>query len=166
MKVKFESDPVTRLVVRPPAEAAGKRHQVVEPWTFHVDSSAITVPPGFWTDWASIPRPARAILDRDGPWARAALAHDFLYFLTYRDSRAVCDNVLYEGMVFDGVGWCARQTIYTAVRLGGGWTWDRYKANRYHAKISLAKMPTKREGMQFSVTVADWDRGGDDVATA
>ncbi len=163
MKVRFDSDPVTRLVVRPPAEARGRRHQVVEPWVFHVDASAITVPPGFWTDWASIPRLARAILDRDGPWARAALAHDFLYFITYRDSRAVCDSVLYQGMVTDGVAMIYRNLIYYAVRIGGGFTWAEYKANRYHAAVSLAKMPTKREGMQFAVTVAAWDRGVDDA---
>lgn len=163
MKVTFSGDPVTRLVVRPPAEAGGCRHQLVEPWQFTVDSSEITVPAGFWTDWASIPRPARAILDRDGPWARAALAHDFTYFISYRDSRAHCDQLLLAGMVTDGVGVLARQTIYWAVRVGGWAVWAGYKGNAYHAKVGLKKMPTARDGMQFSVTVSRWTRGADDA---
>lgn len=161
MKVRFDSDPITRLVVNPPPEAGGKRHCLVEPWTFYVDHSAITIPPGFWTDWASIPKPARAFLDRDGRWARAALAHDFLYFITYRDSRAVCDAILLAGMEYDGVGWAARHAIYLAVRIGGGWTWARYKTNQYRPQINLIKMPTQRDGMQFRVTVADWTRDDD-----
>ena len=164
MIVCFESDPVTRSVVHPPKEADGKRHQVVEPWAFFVDSAKITVPVGFWTDWASIPKPCRAILDRDGPWSRAALAHDFLYFMTYRDDRYFCDQVILHGMIFDRVGSLARTVIYNAVRFGGIWTWERYKRNRYHASFSLAKMPTSLDGMQFNVTVADWDRDDETLA--
>jgi hypothetical protein len=69
-------------------------------------------------------------------------------------------------MVSDGVGWWARNTIYQAVRIGGGSTWARYAANNYQARVSLRKLPTARQGMQFSVTVANWTRGVDDVATA
>ena len=166
MKVTFTSDPVTRLVVHPPPEADGKRYQLIQPFVFRVDSSEIVIPVNFWTDWASIPRPARALLDRDGPWARAALAHDFVYFLTYRNNRRHCDDILYFGMVADGVGCLARHTIHKAVQIGGGWTWDRYAKNNYQAKVSLRKMPTAKQGMQFSVTVAGWDRPADDVAMA
>ena len=166
MKVTFSSDPVTRLVVRPPGESGGKRFCLVEPFVFKVDSAEITVPVGFWTDWASIPAPARAIFDPAGRWARAALAHDFVYFITYRNSRAYCDEILLAGMVADGVGWWARNTIYGAVRVGGWMAWDHYAKNNYHASVFLEKMPSAENGMQFAVTVAGWGRTADDVATA
>jgi hypothetical protein len=39
----------------------------------------ITVPAGATTDLASIPGFAAALLPPDGPWAKAAVIHDFLY---------------------------------------------------------------------------------------
>ena len=40
----------------------------------------IVVPRGFVTDLASIPRPFWSWLPPDGPWAKAAVIHDFLYY--------------------------------------------------------------------------------------
>ena len=42
-------------------------------------SDVITVPAGFVTDLASIPRLVWSFYPPDGPWVKAAIIHDFLY---------------------------------------------------------------------------------------
>lgn len=108
----------------------------------------ITVPAGMTTDLASIPRLVSGALPPDGPWARAALVHDFLYatggtcVLKQKDlrtsrvfiypngcsrrtpySRAEADEVLRQAMAVLGVSMIQRVTIYEAVRLGGAKGW-------------------------------------------
>src|SRR4051812_14480980 len=99
---------------------------------------SITVPPGFVTDLASIPRWAWAVLPPDGPWVKAAVIHDFLY-ATKGDgvwkkhstgnprpeaySRAEADGILRDAMRDRHVGVLARNVIWAAVRIGGGGGW-------------------------------------------
>lgn len=99
----------------------------------------ITVPAGFVTDLASVPRPVWSIYPPDGPWVKAAVVHDFLYdtggsglwnqstgitrVAPY--SRAEADHVLREAMADRGVGPWERSVIWSAVRLGGGRAWGR-----------------------------------------
>lgn len=98
----------------------------------------ITVPPGFVTDLASIPRLASALYAPDGPWVKAAIVHDFLYGthgtgvweghptgLSRRRpySRAEADDVLREAMASRGVGVVKRNVIWSAVRAGGAGGW-------------------------------------------
>lgn len=101
-------------------------------------TDSITVPPGFVTDLASIPRFAWIILPPDGPWAKAAVIHDFLYYTkgtgVWRNrpstitkaggySRAEADWILRDAMRDRCVDVVRRNIIYIAVRLGGrsGW---------------------------------------------
>jgi len=89
----------------------------------------ITVPQGFATDMASIPRGLWNVLPPVGSYDRPAVVHDFLY--QHGDgsvSRAEADAVFREAMEVVGVGWWARQTIYWGVRLGGWRPWNRYRA--------------------------------------
>lgn len=80
----------------------------------------ISVPPGFVTDFASIPGPVRGLLPPDGPYARAAILHDFLYAVGAPGERKAADDVLMAAMVEYKVPAATREIIYTAVRLGGG----------------------------------------------
>jgi hypothetical protein len=109
-----------------------------EALTYHVggldSGETITVPAGFVTDLASIPRPVWALLPPDGPWAKAAVVHDFLYrtggtgrlwgevgvsrHTPY--SRAEADNILRGAMASLQVPWIKRQIIWIGVRIGGG----------------------------------------------
>jgi hypothetical protein len=98
----------------------------------------ITVPAGFVTDLASIPRWAWTILPPDGPWVKAAVIHDFLYQTKGTGvwkghpsgdtrptpyTRAQADGILREAMEDRQVGPVARNIIWAAVRVGGGGGW-------------------------------------------
>lgn len=102
------------------------------------EEDLITVPPGFVTDLASIPRWAWTLLPPDGPWVKAAVIHDFLYrthgtgvwkghpvsitrSLPY--TRAEADGILREAMADRGVDAFARNIIWAAVRVGGSAGW-------------------------------------------
>lgn len=97
----------------------------------------ITVPAGFVTDLASVPRPVWSVYPPDGPWVKAAVVHDFLYDTGGRGiwnsrigitrdrpySRSEADGILREAMADRNVGRWEQAVIWTAVRLGGrrGW---------------------------------------------
>lgn len=89
----------------------------------------ITVPGGFKTDLASIPRGFRWLISVNGKHRKAAIIHDYLYFekgaIKDRNalSRKECDQVFEEAMKVCGVGWLTRKTMYSAVRAGGMFSW-------------------------------------------
>lgn len=59
--------------------------ELCEPVSYRIvdtaDSEVVNVPPGFATDFASVPRPFWAIISPWGRHGRAAIVHDFLYQL-------------------------------------------------------------------------------------
>jgi len=86
----------------------------------------ITVPRGFNTDLASIPRVFWITLPKSGKYDRAAVVHDFLYAHN-GVTRKQADDVLKEAMEVLGVGQWTRWKIYAGVRLGGMVPWNRYR---------------------------------------
>jgi len=90
----------------------------------------ITVPKGFISDGASVPRPFWTIFSPfNGDYFEAALIHDYLYSkissATYPLlTRKNADTIFMDAMYDLGVGWISRHPIYRAVRLGG---WMSYK---------------------------------------
>lgn len=87
----------------------------------------IVVPAGFVTDLSSVPRMARAVVDRVGPQLEASVVHDFLY-VAWQDvagrgareaDREFADLVLLAGMWEARVGSIQRWMIYRAVRAFG-----------------------------------------------
>jgi hypothetical protein len=112
----------------------------------------ITVPVGFETDFASVPRPFWAILPKWGKYGNAAVIHDWLYWEQGR-ARPTADAILLEGMAVLGVSAVVRHTIYTAVRLFGWLAWYRNQADRadgYNRVLSIlpikATTTTERRG--------------------
>ena len=99
----------------------------------------IVVPPGFVTDLASVPRFVWSFYPPDGPWAKAAIIHDFLYFThgtgVWHDevgitrgrpySRKEADDILKEAMADRQVGRWERFVIWASVRLGGAGGWGK-----------------------------------------
>lgn len=96
-----------------------------------------TVREGFIFDWASIPRIFAGVLPPSGDgkncYGIAALFHDWLY--CHRKiggrpvTRAECDEVFLEIMLYVGVSrWLAR-TMWLAVRLAGWVPWARRRAD-------------------------------------
>lgn len=100
---------------------------LLEPFAYHVaaegSGEAIRVPRGFETDFASVPRLFWRVFPALGPWAKAAVVHDYLYAtggLAGRYSRARCDAIFAEAMgVLKVAGW-KRAFMHAAVRVGGG----------------------------------------------
>ena len=101
----------------------GTRVFILEHYFRYVSSKGIiTVPTGFRTDGASIPRVFWSILGPHGSYFGAAIVHDFLYSKASNHhwlmTRADADKIFLEAMYNAGVGF-HRNIIYAAVRLGG-----------------------------------------------
>lgn len=83
----------------------------------------IRIPKSYVTDFASIPWLATVATGMDlqalGPWAPAAIGHDWLYAIGEPGSRDKADAFFAWRMEIDGVPAVQRQILHAAVRLGG-----------------------------------------------
>ena len=114
------------IILRDAGMVGGSRRFRLAHYFRYVSSlGTITVPCGFLTDGASVPRIFWNIFDPFGPYFPAALVHDYLYSLSsnghFTCDRKTADLLFKEAMFNCGVGWAMRETIYHAVRIGG-WT--------------------------------------------
>jgi hypothetical protein len=95
-------------------------------WTPNEDQHGyerVTVPVGFVTDLASIPRTFYSALRPDGEYAYAAIIHDYLYWTQSRP-RETADMIFKFAMQDFEVGPMTVGVIYKAVRVAGGASWD------------------------------------------
>lgn len=96
--------------------------RVLDPFTYEVgvlgSGDEITVPAGFVTDLASIPRVARWLIPIAGRSAKAAVLHDWLLHLL--DRRAT--SVFNEALIVAGTPTWRRWVMVAAVFV---WTYDR-----------------------------------------
>jgi len=90
----------------------------------------ISVPAGYRTDLASVPRPFWSVFPPSGAYAPAAVVHDYLCDRPCVCSRFLADAIFRELMAELGVPRWKRLAIYYAVRLYGA-----FKA-RCHARVS------------------------------
>lgn len=86
--------------------------------------AAVEVPVGFVTDFASVPRAFWSFLRPDGDYAYAAVIHDYLYWTQARP-REAADQVLRMAMQDFGIERAVIETIFRAVRAGGGSAWSQ-----------------------------------------
>jgi len=94
-----------------------------EPLTYvTLDAETITVPAGFVTDLASIPRAFQNLISVNGRHRAPAILHDYLYSIRDRE-RSMCDDLFLEAMASVGVRWSQRWVMYLAVRIGGWVAW-------------------------------------------
>ncbi len=101
----------------------------------------VTVPVGFVTDFASIPRVFWQILRPDGEYAYAAVIHDYLYWLQDR-SREQADAVFKLVMHEFNISRSKIVAIHGAVRVGGGGPWrDTIRLKGKGEKRILAQFP-------------------------
>jgi hypothetical protein len=128
------SDFITRLRVEilPPSEVKGRQIYLVTE-DFVYDSNLfgrITVPAGFKTDFASIPRFAWRYIDPEDPCILyASVVHDYLYSLAgkigeVQFTRDLADRVLREAMELSGARADQRAIVYKLVSWFGGSHWD------------------------------------------
>ena len=98
------------------------RFELVEPFEYHVgeigSGDIVSVPQGFRTDFASVPRIFWRIVPPVGLYGKAAVVHDYLYDSRER-SRADADKIFLEAMIVLGVPKLQRNLMYRAVRIGG-----------------------------------------------
>ncbi len=91
----------------------------------------ILVPKGFTTDFTSVPRGLRCLLPPDES-APAAVIHDFLYkqghLARVPITRAQADRVYREFLQLYGQSRWQCWALYAGLRLGGGRTWNHYRA--------------------------------------
>ena len=114
------------LVVIKVGERLWKTYREFSYYLKEPDGEKITVPAGFLTDFASVPRPLWVILPPDGLYTQSAVLHDFLYatqILTRKES----DDIFLDGMKILGVPFLVRQTIYRAVRMFGWIPWRNHE---------------------------------------
>lgn len=119
--------------------ADGKHYKLTKDMVVFSHRCGVTViPQGFVTDMASVPRGFWNLFPPTGPWAKAAVYHDYLY-QTGTISRADADHEFAEGMKALGVCWVTRMAMWVALRLFGGIAWDKYATQR----IFMGEMDTK-----------------------
>lgn len=117
----------------------------------------IVVPRGFVTDLASIPRPLWGWLPPDGPWAKAAVVHDFLYYtqgtgvwkchestLRRTYDRDEADWILRDAQKDRNVGIVSRNLIWLGVHLGGQHGWDDAPGPKESAKCETPPQSSPR----------------------
>lgn len=88
----------------------------------------VTVPVGFVTDFASVPRLPIAFLLVGDTAHTAAVIHDYLYRVN-KMTRKRADEVFLEAMNAESTAKWRRRIMYLTVRLGGRRTWKRYREN-------------------------------------
>jgi hypothetical protein len=95
------------------------------PLVYQSDAAGMTftVPTGFRTDLASVPRMPLIFLLAGDCAREAAVIHDWLY-TTHLVDRATADAVLREASAVTGVPWWRRTLMYWGVRIGGASHWD------------------------------------------
>jgi hypothetical protein len=112
----------------------------------------ITVPIGFSTDFASIPRIFWTVLPKWGKYGNAAVVHDYLYYRQELNAaklpRKTADDILLEGMIVLNVVPWQRFVIYHAVRWFGFFAWysNRKMKEAGYRKIA-ASAPEKSVDM-------------------
>jgi len=128
MKARF----LSRLVVRDNGGKFVLEQRLV--YQSKLLKGMLTVPAGFPTDFATIPRTLWSVLPPLGKYDAAAVCHDKLYrvgsFRHRRISRALADQVLNEAMRASGVSHVKRCLIYWGVRLFGWIVWCHYRFHR------------------------------------
>lgn len=91
----------------------------------------ITVPHGFQTDFASVPRLPLAFMLAGGKADEAAVVHDLLY-TTKAVPRKVADAIFHEAIATLGYSGFTSSIMYAGVRLGGGFVWNRDRLRQYN----------------------------------
>jgi len=99
--------------------------ELITPFDYHVgeegSGDVITVPAGYRTDFASVPRIFWRIIPPVGRYGKAAVVHDWLYDTESRP-RKEADKIFLEAMEVLEVPKWKRKAMYYAVR----WFASRY----------------------------------------
>jgi hypothetical protein len=89
------------------------------PFCDTVTGKVIVVPKWYVTDFASVPWYGQGVVNPQGPTARAAIIHDWLYTVGEKGKRQEADDIFYRAMKKFGVSDFEAGIAYNAVRAGG-----------------------------------------------
>jgi hypothetical protein len=116
----------SNLIVSPLND--GRTWTLIHSFTYDIGSlgsgNSITVPDGFRTDFASVPRIFWVIFPYWGKYGNAAVIHDFIYETTIR-TRKEADYIFLEAMGVSGTSWLTRHILFWAVRAFGMFAYKR-----------------------------------------
>jgi len=102
----------------------------LERFEYHVGSfpsqEIIIVPSGFITDFASVPRIFWAVISPIDTHAKAAVIHDYCYYMALY-SRKRCDEIFLEALNVLNVPEWKAHCMYRAVRIGGWRAWSKHR---------------------------------------
>lgn len=82
------------------------------------DGTLYTVPKGFKTNFASIPKVFRCFIEPTGKWTNASVLHDYLYEVGYKIgvSRKQADKLFYDAMIDSFVANITANIMWFCVR--------------------------------------------------
>jgi hypothetical protein len=117
-------------------------------YIYSINGFLITVPKGFITDGASIPKSLQWIYDPYGKYIKAAVIHDYLYS-KYNDTginRTLADKIFDFIMKETGVNAKTRRKFYVAVKYFGKIFWqDKLKNDGYIDRAVIDRTKEARE---------------------
>lgn len=97
------------------------------PFRYQSDlAGLLTVPVGFYTDFASVPRLGIVYAMLGDRAHEPAVVHDWLYYAGIT-TREMADDVLMEAMKVLNLSWWQRYPIWWGVRLGGWKAWNDHR---------------------------------------
>ena len=108
------------------ADDRGDIVTLIEDLTVSWRDKTVTIPGGFKCDGASVPQFLWSSVTPavDPRTLRGAVTHDYLYRTTPEGwSRKEADELFYDLIREDGLGWWASQKAYWGVRLFGASSW-------------------------------------------
>lgn len=124
----FERTPLVVSVMGAKRERQGRSTVVVIQGYGYRDPTTgreVWVPPAFLTDYASVPRVARALVPSFGRHAPATVLHDWLYAIGEPGQRKAADDIFLSALKEAEVEEPRRSTMYQSVRLFGQGGYDR-----------------------------------------
>ncbi len=106
-----------------------KYWEVLEDYVYETSIGTVVVPNGFKTDYASVPKIFRNIINTYGKHGKAAVVHDWLYSKNCNIdiTRAEADKIFLEILKEGGVNPILARLMYIAVRCFGK---TRYKIKK------------------------------------
>lgn len=100
----------------------GEHIILTEKFEYHIgmypSEEVIDIPIGFESDFASIPSYAQCLLPKLGKYSKAAVLHDYLYVIAYKNKKFADLTFLEAMMVLNVPSW-KRYLMYHAVRTFG-----------------------------------------------
>lgn len=103
-------------------------YKMGKPMEVIINGRHLSVPAGFVTDLATIPRIFWSFDSPfDGKYMSSAILHDYLYACSLTHDRREADKILYTAMREEGSSKWTANKFYFAVRIGGGSHYDPAK---------------------------------------